>query len=86
LKCLFYYLKVFSAVVRAWSKNYEGHNHERLLDNLNRMERVADYSNSVAIVQSSGSGKSRMVYEQAALVFTLSFNLRPAKETQGSSP
>ena len=34
------------------------------------------YSNFVPITQTSGTGKSRMVHEQANLVFTIPFNLR----------
>ncbi|KAF9519221.1 hypothetical protein BS47DRAFT_1482200 [Hydnum rufescens UP504] len=40
------------------------------------------YSNSVAIIQSSGTGKSRMVDAQSDLVFTLPFNLRPDDESK----
>ncbi|KAF9518250.1 hypothetical protein BS47DRAFT_1482756 [Hydnum rufescens UP504] len=50
--------------------------------NINRMKRDQPYSNSVAILQSSGTGKSRMVHEQSDLVFTLPFNLRPDSETK----
>ncbi|EGN99572.1 hypothetical protein SERLA73DRAFT_167496 [Serpula lacrymans var. lacrymans S7.3] len=40
------------------------------------MTQHRDYAGFAAIVQSSGTGKSRMVHEQAKLVFTLPFNLR----------
>lgn len=33
------------------------------------------YGNQVAVIQSSGTGKSRMVDELAKLVFTIPFNL-----------
>jgi hypothetical protein len=41
------------------------------------------YSNQIAIVQSSGTGKSRMVHEQASLVFTIPFNLRESDANRG---
>ncbi|KAG8972339.1 hypothetical protein FRB93_002896, partial [Tulasnella sp. JGI-2019a] len=49
------------------------------------MNRNVDYSNFVSIIQSSGCGKSRMVHEQATLVFTIPFNLRDPSESTGVS-
>lgn len=46
----------------------------------------ADYSNSAAIIQSSGSGKSRMVDKLAELVFTVPFNVRQTAESNGALP
>jgi hypothetical protein len=69
-------LTMASAVSNAWNEQYTGNSHQLLLQNINRMLRNKPYSNSVAILQSSGSGKSRMVREQSNLVFTLPFNLR----------
>lgn len=46
----------------------------------------SDYSNTAVIIQSSGGGKSRMVDEQADLVFTLPLNLRGKVETKRDSP
>ena len=40
------------------------------------MHHDSAYANSVAIIQSSGTGKSWMVHEQANLVFMIPFNLR----------
>ncbi|KAF8551255.1 hypothetical protein OG21DRAFT_301501 [Imleria badia] len=48
-----------------------------MLKNINAMDRSAEYANSVPLIQSSGTGKSRMVDEQAKLVFTIPFNLHP---------
>ncbi|KIM74200.1 hypothetical protein PILCRDRAFT_828491 [Piloderma croceum F 1598] len=70
------------AVSRAWNEQYSGDNHRLLLNNINRMSRGKAYSNSVTILQSSGTGKSRMVHEQSNLVFTLPFNLRPYSESK----
>lgn len=50
--------------------------------NINRMKRTKVYTNYVPIVQSSGTGKSRMVHEAARLVFTIPFNLRADSETK----
>lgn len=47
------------------------------------MDRKPAYSNYVSIVQSSGTGKSRMVDEAAKLVFTIPLNLRKQVETKG---
>jgi len=71
-----------SAISNAWNQQYAGKYHRLLLDNINRMSRGKPYSNYVAILQSSGSGKSRMVREQSNLVFTLPFNLRAHSESK----
>ncbi|EGO24856.1 hypothetical protein SERLADRAFT_415801 [Serpula lacrymans var. lacrymans S7.9] len=63
-------------VKSAWNKGYTGEMHTLLFDNINAMNRRSTYSGFALIVQSSGTGKSRMVHEQAKLVFTLPFNLR----------
>ena len=72
------------AILGAGTQNYSGENHRLLLNNINHMSRNSPYSNTVPILQSSGTGKSRMVHEQSDLVFTLPINLRPASETKGN--
>ncbi|KAF8869574.1 hypothetical protein CPB84DRAFT_1818578 [Gymnopilus junonius] len=68
----------------AWHDNYVGENHKLLLDNINAIQGGGQpYSNQIAIVQSSGTGKSRMVHEQAKIVFTIPFNLRESIEDKG---
>jgi hypothetical protein len=58
-----------------------------LFANINRIPRTQKaYSNQIAIVQSSGTGKSRMVHEQANLVFTIPFNLRESGDSKGAYP
>jgi hypothetical protein len=69
----------------AWNGEYRERYHELLLDNINNLKREKPYSKSVTIIQSSGTGKSRMVREQSDLVFTLPFNLRPHHESKGQS-
>ena len=49
------------------------------------MKREGPYSNVVSIVQSSGTGKSRMVDQLARSVFTIPLNIRSAKDNQGIS-
>ncbi|THH19412.1 hypothetical protein EW146_g1745 [Bondarzewia mesenterica] len=68
------------ALRRAWNLPYKLLYHEALYSNSNNMNRKEDYSNTVSIIQSSGTGKSRMVDEQAKLVFTIPFNLRAAED------
>ncbi|KAF8882369.1 hypothetical protein CPB84DRAFT_1851243 [Gymnopilus junonius] len=79
---LFYGLNSVDEVVEsAWHDNYVGENHKLLLDNINAIQGGGQpYSNQIAIVQSSGTGKSRMVHEQAKIVFTIPFNLRESIE------
>lgn len=47
------------------------------------MDRKTDQSNYASVIQSSGTGKSRMVDEAAKLVFTIPLNLRKQVETKG---
>lgn len=50
--------------------------------NTDRDRRI--YDNFVPIVQSSGTGKSRMVDEAAKYIFALPFNLRSSRETSST--
>jgi len=75
---------IFEALESAWRDSYLGDNHRLLFANINAIPRTdKSYSNQIAIVQSSGTGKSRMVHEQAGLVFTIPFNLREKGDNQG---
>lgn len=71
-----------SAVFDAWNIPYVSDCHKILVDVITKIKSgkendgPADFNNTVMIVQSSGTGKSRMVDEAARLVFTLPFNLR----------
>jgi hypothetical protein len=82
---LYALLKTTLALSKAWNGTYIGSNYLLLLNNINGMLRDTPYSNSVSIIQSSGTGKSRMVHELSNLVFTLPFNLRPQSENKGYS-
>jgi len=57
----------------------------RLLNNINCVVHDRPYSNSVTILQTSGTGKSCMVHELSDLVFTLPFNLHLDYENNGYS-
>jgi hypothetical protein len=75
---------IFEALKSAWHDSYLGNNHRLLFANINAIPPTEKpYSNQIAIVQSSGTGKSRMVHEQANVVFTIPFNLRKSVEKQG---
>jgi hypothetical protein len=53
-----------------------------MLNNICTLKKTKPYGNQISIIQSSGYGKSRMVHEQAKLVFTIPFNLRPEANAQ----
>lgn len=82
LLLLFACLSYASAATRsqkmpnAWNIEYIGNCHHLLLDYIKSASKVGDSeSNSVTILQSSGTGKSRMVHELSDLVFTIPFKL-----------
>lgn len=66
-----------------------GDAHERLHKSVRHINSArnsdAVYSNTMAIVQSSGMGNSRMVDRLAEDVFTLPFNFRNDNKTGGMS-
>ncbi|KAH9948097.1 hypothetical protein B0H21DRAFT_735354 [Amylocystis lapponica] len=66
----------------AWQVPYRGDNHEVLYSEMTTMAKTEDMWSCTAIIQSSGSGKSRMVDEQAKFVFTIPFNLRLSSESE----
>jgi len=85
-KSFHFFNLIFEALESAWRDSYLGNNHRLLFANINAIPRTEkSYSNQIAIVQSSGTGKSRMVHEQANLVFTIPFNLRERGDNQGLS-
>ncbi|KAL4242995.1 hypothetical protein ABKN59_011063 [Abortiporus biennis] len=64
------------SVKKAWIADYTTDYHEVLYRIIVQMDKQRHYSNHVAIVNSSGTGKSRLVHELARIVFTCPFNLR----------
>lgn len=77
------FLQIITAVIVAWNVQYMGTRHELLLKNIYTMNSNPAYRNQVAIIQSSGTGKSRMVHEMSKLVFTIPLNLRCDEATLG---
>ncbi|KAF8653247.1 hypothetical protein AX14_008313, partial [Amanita brunnescens Koide BX004] len=73
-------------VEKAWGTEYRGEYPRLLLDNIRNMSKswpqpAQPYAKQVAIIQSSGTGKSRMVHELSKLIFTIPFNLRLGDES-----
>ncbi|CCL99239.1 uncharacterized protein FIBRA_01254 [Fibroporia radiculosa] len=68
------------AMRAAWEMPFHGHSHEVLLHSIQNMMELLKpdhfYANHLPIIQSSGTGKSRMVDELARLIFTIPFNVR----------
>ncbi|KAH7890638.1 hypothetical protein F5I97DRAFT_1923134 [Phlebopus sp. FC_14] len=64
----------------AWTKKFHRDYHKVMLQNINSTDCKAHYANLAAIIQSSGSMKSRTVDELADLVSTTLFNLRNSGE------
>ncbi|KAI0773647.1 hypothetical protein C8Q74DRAFT_1438109 [Fomes fomentarius] len=83
-------------VEKAWDSPFIGNSHHVLIANVRAMytaslqaanganDRMVDMS-CTSIVQSSGSGKSRMVDEVAKHIFTIPFNIREAAETKAGA-
>lgn len=81
-----------SAIHRSWRTPYIGSAHHLLaetIDHLN-LDRLSsgfdDNINYLEIVQSSGTGKSRMVYEVAGLKFALVVNVREKRVEESMYP
>ena len=74
-------------IVKAWNSKYHGHLHELWLKALESMRseslrrNLPHKSNQVAVVQSSGYGKSRTIHEMSKLIFTIPINLRPKEDS-----
>ncbi|KAH8109129.1 hypothetical protein DFH11DRAFT_1515959, partial [Phellopilus nigrolimitatus] len=74
------------AVKQAWTVTYNGKAHRLLYETVRTMTKEMGkqvYANSLAIVQSSGTGKSRTVHEHSKLIFTIPFNLRSDRGPEG---
>ena len=82
-------IHLLDAVLKhAWTAPYTLNYHQVLLKSIKDMKRYgkqAEYTNTAAILQSSGFGKSRMLDEMASLVFTLPLNLRNDRDDHGES-
>ncbi|KIL68577.1 hypothetical protein M378DRAFT_22060 [Amanita muscaria Koide BX008] len=75
---------VSTSIRKAWDLRYESNAHEVLYHSICDMWKpgVTPYQNILAILQSSGYGKTRMLDEQAKLVFTFPFVVRDPSETR----
>jgi hypothetical protein len=82
-------LKSYSVATEwAWRVPYQG-NYSNLLEKcITQMNSTRTYehtySNFIPIVQSSGTGKSRLVDQVAKAIFTIPFNLRSTEDKTGS--
>lgn len=70
-------------VVAAWKSEYRSGSEHALLRAIRQGYRAMQkqsapyhYANTLSIVQSSGTGKSRTVHEMSKMIFTIPFNLR----------
>ena len=73
----------------AWNSPFAGRAHEVAFHTISRLHENSEkpYSNYISIIQSSGSGKSRLVREMSALVFVIPINVRaPWEASQGAYP
>ena len=64
----------------AWKRDYIGSYHAAMLRGINNLQCSTSFANSIALIQSSGCGKSRMVDEMAKLVFTIPINICNLRE------
>ncbi|KAF9443662.1 hypothetical protein P691DRAFT_787656, partial [Macrolepiota fuliginosa MF-IS2] len=75
------------AIESAWTARFIGNYHNLLKANLTEMNKVrvtqflGHHLNHVSIIQSSGSGKSRLIDEVSKSILTLPINIRDPKET-----
>jgi hypothetical protein len=76
-----------TATVRAWSGDFKGHAAEALFNVISDLlnPKAVAYSKAACIVNSSGTGKSRMVDELSKSIITIPICLRQ-KGSHGTSP
>jgi hypothetical protein len=72
------YLPIHTATMKAWGQQYIGEAHECLYEVMHKhQENKTAYGRFLSIVQSSGTGKSRMVDELSKEHLVVPINLRP---------
>ena len=78
---------LFLAIEASWRRPYLGDNAVEFVRALNDTCRSFSqrHSNTTFLIQSSGSGKSRMVDEASKLVFTIPTNVRNPEESSKRS-
>lgn len=80
------YLPVGTATVRAWDGPYMGTAHDCLYNAMHKHQKnETAYGRILSIVQSSGTGKSRMVDELSKKHLVVPINLRPIDENGEST-
>ena len=73
---------VFSATENAWTTHYRGEAPEALWIRIKKaMNQPGRYARYLAIVQSSGTGKSRMIEELSKKHLVIPVNLRGSLDT-----
>ena len=75
------------AVQEAWETDYVGETDELLRKAINNMYKDSfnkSYANFCAIIQGSGTGKSRLVDRLAESVFMIPMILRPMEDKSGA--
>jgi hypothetical protein len=82
---------VVTAAHKAWSDNWLGDSDVLLANLMDRLRKnpehptMKPYNHSIAIIQSSGMGKSRLVDSIATMKFCFPFNIRGPSEQQFGS-
>ena len=79
-----HYLPIDTATLKAWSQPYVGEAHKCLYKVMEKQWEKAGrnaYGRFLSIVQSSGTGKSRMIDELSKEHLVVPINLRPENET-----
>ena len=76
-----------AAIIEGWNSRFIGTAHVALATNIRKIydDAINDlrnhkYTTHVSIIQSSGSGKSRLVDKVAETIFTIPFNIREARD------
>ena len=77
-----------ATIAAGWETTFVGKYDELFVEAIRDMhaKSISDitkvYTNHVALIQSSGSGKSRIVREAGKHIFTIPINLRDPKDTK----
>ncbi|KAJ7682506.1 hypothetical protein DFH06DRAFT_296199 [Mycena polygramma] len=74
------------ATEMAWTEEYRGGHVQRFCTLIRKVDITSNCRNIVAVFQSSGSGKSRLLHEVAKIIFTVPMNFRSAADPTGYPP
>lgn len=70
----------------SWNAPYVGEYDKILARSVQDMKKKANgapYKNIMPMIQSSGTGKSRLAHEVAKIIFTIPLNIQPAEDHSG---